>query len=175
VSTVSQPPTGYAVRPAASGDLSDVAALLAACDTHDLGFVEFTESQIRSQWANPELDLSTDSWLVTTHGGAAVAVAVLFVRQEHANLASWGSVHPDHRDRGLGAFLLDAVDARASVHRDLAPQDREVRVEIDILAVDRAAEQLLHARGYRAARRFWRMDRDLVPGTRAPEIGRAHV
>ena len=166
-------PEGYRVRAARWGDLSRVGELLLAADMADWGEVDFTEEFLREDWARPGFDLSTGTWLVEEAGGdGAVAYAWLLGLDEHRQLDGWGVIHPEHRGRGLGTFLMDVVEAQAQELLALAPANEPVVLSWGVIAPDRPGHELLERRGYRPVRYFWRMAIDLddpVPEVRPPE------
>ncbi len=158
------PPRGYTVRPATWNDLAGVAELFLRADTADWGEADVTEMVIRHDWDDPNLDLATDTWLVSEEApggaGAANLVAYAFVLSvdSHRQLQAWGVVDPSHRGRGLGSYLLDVMEARAAEHAELAPAEGEVVFRPGAIAPDDAAHRLIEGRGYRLVRHFWRME-----------------
>jgi mycothiol synthase len=162
-------PPGYAVRPATWDDLDAVAELLQVADLADLGETDFFIDELKDDWRQPLLDMATDTWLVTRNGEAC-AYTWLLGRNSHRDLDSWGVVHPEHRGRGLGMFLLDVVERRAAEHQALVPPGEQATLLLHILAVDTAAHTLLLRRGFELVRHFWRMDIDLenAPAPPAP-------
>jgi mycothiol synthase len=151
------PPPGYAVRPATWHDLEAVGTLLRAADLADLGEVDFSIEELKDDWRQPQLDMASDTWLVTSDGQAC-AYTWLLGRNSHRDLDSWGVVHPGHRGRGLGTFLLDVVERRAAEHAALALAGESATLLLHTLGVDTAARALLEGRGFQLARHFWRMD-----------------
>lgn len=162
------PPPGYTVRPATWDDLDAVAKLLVAADLADLGEQDFFIEELQDDWRQPQLDMATDTWLVTSNGEAC-AYTWLLGRNSHRDLDSWGVVHPEHRGRGLGAFLLEAVERRAAEHGALLPPGEQATLLFHTLAVDDAARQLLLGRGFDLVRHFWRMDIELEETPAPPE------
>jgi mycothiol synthase len=162
------PPLGYSVRPATWDDLDAVAKLLVVADLADLGEQDFFIEELQDDWRQPQLDMATDTWLVTSNGEAC-AYTWLLGRNSHRDLDSWGVVHPEHRGRGLGAFLLEAVERRAAEHGALAPPGEEATLLFHTLAVDDAARELLLSRGFDLVRHFWRMDIELEEAPAASE------
>src|SRR5439155_20970867 len=164
-------PTGYTVRPAAWGDLGDVARMLRTIDIHDTGHPDMGESELASDWRHPGLVLATDTWLVFDADGNLTAYAWLLPRDGHVRLNGWGAVHPDHRGRGIGTLLLDLSEGRAVEHRAEAPPERDVEIEIGTMAPDHDVRAMLETRGFRNVRQFWRMEIALEPGmTAGPDL-----
>jgi mycothiol synthase len=165
--TAIAPPTGYAVRPASWDDLSGVVELFRRADLADWGSVDVTEMVVRHDWEDPNLDLATDTWLVLEEAPAdsvaslPVAYASLLPIDAHRQLQAWGVVHPDHRGRGLGSFLLDVMETRALEHVPLAPADGEVVLRPGVIGPDEPGHRLVESRGYTLIRHFWHMERDL--------------
>jgi mycothiol synthase len=153
---------GYFARPGTSEDLAAVGALARAVDEHDWGRANTSDEEIAEQWSVPGLDLATDTWLIW-FGPELCGYAWLLARKDHCELDGWGVVHPEHRGRGLGAFLLDMVEARAAQHESLAPPGQRVVHRNDVAAPDRPAHDLLEGRGFSLDRHFWRMDVELGP------------
>jgi mycothiol synthase len=162
----SNPPEGYEARAARWEDVSTVAAMLGAADIADVGEPDFTEQMLRDDWRLPELDLASDTWLVT-RGKEVVAYGWLLPRDEHRQLDGWGVVHPDHRGRGLGTYLVRRADERAAEHAALAPSGTEVVLRSGVPGPDAAAHRLCERHGYRLVRTGWRMSIDL-PGDVEP-------
>jgi mycothiol synthase len=150
-------PAGYVARPATWDDLEAVGALLRAADLADLGEVDFSIEELKDDWRQPQLDMSSDTWLVTSDGEAC-AYTWLLARNSHRDLDSWGVVHPDHRGRGLGTFLIEVVERRAAEHAALTPSGERSTLLFHTLGVDTAARTLLESRGFELTRHFWRMD-----------------
>ena len=160
-------PEGYRIRPADPTDLQAVTALLVAADLADSGRPAFDEDFVRAQWSRHGFDLATDTWLVVGPDSGAAAYAQ--AREETAELVtSWGVVHPDHRRRGIGAYLLEQVEERAA---GLMPEGGHLLVSVT--ATDRAAATLAVARGYERYRstRMMEIDRSVRVETVEPPPG----
>jgi mycothiol synthase len=166
---MSKPPTGYTSRGATPGDLGAVLRLLDACDVHDWGEPDFTEDALRQEWSHAGLDLGIDTWLVLHPADGVVGYGWLLPRAGHTRLDGRGAVHPGHRGRGVGTYLLDRMEARAAEHRALAPADRPMQFGVDTNAPDHIVHRMLEARGFRPVRHFWRMDIELAPRLRRPD------
>jgi len=158
------PPPGYRQRAATWDDLRGVTELFRATDLADWGTVDMTEVAVRHDWEDPHLDLPRDTWLVFQDDGheeLPIAYASLLALDDHRHLQAWGVVHPSHRGRGLGSYLLDLTEARAAEHPQLAP-DGEVLLRPGVAGSDQAAHRMVEARGYRLVRHYWRMEAPLT-------------
>jgi mycothiol synthase len=157
---VPPPPDGYSTRPATPEDFDAVLSVAQSADLADWGAIDYTAEFLRSEWALPGLNLRADTWLVE-HDGDAAAYAWLLARDEHRELDGWGVVHPGHRGRGLGPYLLDLVEARAREHAGATASGAALRW--GVLGPDAAAHRLLECRGFEQVRQTWRMDIRLDP------------
>src|SRR5439155_9430226 len=133
---------GYANRPATGADFDAVVAVIQAADLADLGELDYTEEFLRHEWSFPQLELSTDTWLIE-RDGEVCAYAWLMARDEHRQMDGWGVVHPEHRGRGLGAELIDRVVTRARGHAALAPGTDEAVVRWGVIGPDTVAHELV--------------------------------
>ena len=164
------PPAGYEVRAAEWNDLATVMELFGPADLADWGELDVTEVSMRHDWEDPHLDLARDTWLVVEEDAPdrAVAYGSLLALAEHRQLQAWGVVHPSHRGRGVGGFLLDMAEAVAAEHAALAPPDGEIVLRPGVIGPDEAAHRLVESRGFRPIRHFWRMDAALTDDLLAP-------
>lgn len=150
-------PDGYELRAPVPADLDAVAAVLAADDLDDAGQVVLDADFVRAAWSRADLDLGTDAWVVTNAVGTVVGYGQA-TPEESGAVESWGVVHPEHRERGIGSTLLDRIEERAT---ELLAGHPEPRFRNAINAADHSAAALLRTRGLRAAHHFWHMQIDL--------------
>ena len=166
-------PEGYSVRAATREDFDRVLALIRAADTADWGEPDFTEEGLRYEWGIRDLDLSTDTWLIERDRGdgpdrGACGYGWLLGRMEHRQLQGWIVVHPEHRGRGIEAWLLDLAERRADEHATLAPAGATVLLHQGAVEPDRAGKALLASRGYEHVRISWQMRTSLEPPLPTP-------
>lgn len=160
------PPPGYAVRRPAPDDLTSVGEFLVAVTTAEFGEPDYSEEDLRDEWA--EMDLADDAWLVLAPDGRIVGYTAVS-HQAHVRIDADGYVHPEHADRGVGTFLVRVTEARAREHVPLAPDGARVVLNNGINGRNAAARGLLEREGYAAARHFWRMVIDLAVAPPAPD------
>ncbi|GAA0404021.1 putative acetyltransferase, GNAT [Acrocarpospora corrugata] len=162
-------PAGYEFRAPTPDDLAAVAAVLIADDL-GAGQSILGAGFVGAEWARTGFDLATDAW-VALDGAAVIVGYGQASPEEPGAVRSWGTVHPEHRSRGIGSALLDRIEERA---RELLGDLPAARLRHSMNADDHAAAALLQARGLRPVRHFWYMGIDLAelqePGPPPPGI-----
>jgi GNAT superfamily N-acetyltransferase len=108
------PPVPYTVRPAEVNESGAIAALIAVCDRAVDALPSYIESDLLDDWRRNDFVLDRDTWVVESPDNEIVGYAEIAC--EGPTLASFGAVHPDHRRRGLGSYLIDRIEERALVH-----------------------------------------------------------
>lgn len=144
-------PAGFRARPASPADAARAAAVVCAYEADELGAAETTAEDVADDWRG--LDPERDVWLVDDESGATVAYGALLAEGE-ATVVGDGYVAPGSRGRGLGRYLVEAMEARG---RELG---RTV-LQTCVLERDAAARQLLAALGFVPVRRFVQMTIEL--------------
>jgi GNAT superfamily N-acetyltransferase len=99
----------------------------------------------------PELDGYQRGEAIVAYGQA--------MREEPTVVESCGVVHPGHRGRGIGSWLLDRIQQRASGLLAGVPSPRFRHA---VNAGDRPAAAMLQARALRPVRHFWHMQIELA-------------
>src|SRR5512134_1581609 len=151
-------PAGYEVRAPRPADADAVGDVLVADQREHAAEPVLEAGFVREVWSRPGFDLAVDAWVVID--GSEAIVAYGQVRPEEPDLVgSWGVVHPEHRGRGIGSWLFDRIEARAS---ELLADVPTPRFRHSVNAGDRAAESILRDRGMRPVRHFWHMQIDLT-------------
>jgi ribosomal protein S18 acetylase RimI-like enzyme len=132
-------------------------ALLQASDVAAWGDSDWTESDLRDDWAR--LDLDRDAWLVELDGRLA-GVAHLLDRKG-GRFVGDAYVHPDLTGRGVGSHLLDLLETRVRARSSEWPDGERIVVQVAHLIGDRDAPGLFRRKGYDRARSFFRMVADV--------------
>jgi mycothiol synthase len=153
-------PPAYRFRAPTPDDLDAVAELLVASDLHDAGQSFLDAGFLQDQWSRVGFAPATDAWVVV-HGENAIVGYGQARREVPTILESWAVIHPGHRGRGLGAWLLGRIQQRAS---ELLAGVPSARFRHAINAGDRAAAAMLAASGLHPVRHFWYMQFDLPAG-----------
>jgi len=151
------------VRRPEAAELQTVLELVRAHDEAVYRESDWTENDLREEWAKAELE--RDAWLVELDGRVA-GYAILEVRRD-GSLVADGYVHPGARERGIGTELLRLTEARALA--EVAPgETRPLRNAT--LAGDACTPNLYSTHGYAPVRHFWKMVVDLDDSLSQPEI-----
>jgi mycothiol synthase len=87
--------------------------------------------------------------VVVEEDGRLVAYAA-FIRNDYVDVY----VHPEARNRGLGALLLEWSERRG---RERTSPEQEVRIGQVVTSTNADAQRLLESRGYTPVRTYWRM------------------
>jgi mycothiol synthase len=160
-------------RPIGPADVPAWAALLAAIQAVDGGDEHFSEQDLREDFSDPYADFARGSVAVYDGNTMAGFGSVLARSAADPVHEMWqqGGVHPAYRDRGLGGRLLDwAERAAVPLHRERYP-GRPLALSAGCLSSNDGAVALHAAHGYRQARWFHGMTRDLaapLPDVPAP-------
>jgi len=157
-------PDDYEIRSPTFDDVEAVSDMLVATDIADAGVSESDADLIRDQWSSPGFEPSEDAWVVTDPNGTVVAYANVSPEGE-AKLKSWGGVHHDHRGRGLGAALLDRMEARTSERLRGIPG---AVLHTAVNDTDAAAAALVRSRGFEHVRTFRHLQIGLDGSPRDP-------
>jgi mycothiol synthase len=153
-------------RPLEPGDARNWAALMAAMQATEGGWLYLTEQDLLEEFSYPDRDLARGSAAI--YDGAALAGYGLITLRSSADpvheVRFEGGVHPRYRGRGLGGRLLDwAETAVIPLHQERYP-GRPMSMSGEFLSANAAATALYAARGYGPVRRFHGMFRELTTG-----------
>jgi mycothiol synthase len=166
--TLAALPAGYDARPATLDDLPGTVATLNAAARALLGVDTHTSESWARDWQMPGFDLATDTQLVLAPDGSVAGYANVWDLDPHTAPETWGAVHPAHRGRGLGTYLLRWAEARAAFAVAQAPARERVALQAWINNLDTGAHALLRAEGFDVVRHNLRMVIDLDAPPPAP-------
>ena len=154
-------------RPATLADLPEVLSLAQASDVVLIGESDWTETDLREEWA--DYDLERDVFLLEL-GGRLAGYAAFQRRGSSGRMLADGYVHPELTGRGVGTELLRLTEQRAREEVASVPPGERAYLQNAALASDPAAPALYAAQGYEEVRRSWRMVIDLErpPEPRVP-------
>ncbi len=162
-------PEGYTLRNASWDDLQPVVDLIyAVCEEDGDTTIATPIEEMREIWEDPNLDMSTDTFVVTNANGKVVGYEEFYNRSEHAALIGDGYVHPTEMGKGIGTTLLRALDERCRT--EIAKADPELRVFVhNTMAIgDTTSREMHENEGYKPIRFFWRMEIELDEAPPAP-------
>ncbi|MGH2817983.1 MAG: GNAT family N-acetyltransferase [Actinomycetota bacterium] len=114
----------------------------------------FTREWLLHDWRRPRFVISRDTRVVVAPEGGPAAYVEIYDSVPRAEVESAGRVHPDHRGRGIGAYLLGWAEDRA---RELA-RGHAVELYVDSSGADTSAAALLRSRRFHVVRHFWHME-----------------
>jgi mycothiol synthase len=166
-------PDGYTARPA-RGDEAEAEAILGlirACDLAEAGETDdWTVQDVLEDWRGLG-DIAAKTLVIRAPEGQLAAYAEVGSHGE-GQIHQDVYVHPEHRDRGLGTFITQELEARAQQMLGEHPAGMRVVLSTGINRGNEDAVRLLEAEGYEQARNFWRMALDMQappPEPRWPE------
>jgi GNAT superfamily N-acetyltransferase len=151
-------PTGYSTRQATVSDAPAVAGLIATCEQALTGQSRTTTAAVENDWIG--YDLADSAVCVLDAAGAIVAYADIFNRS-YRIVNVYGYVHPAHRGRGLGSWLVSWGEQWIEERMRQAPDGVRVVVQHYVRDIDVAYRRHIEAAGYREVRRVYVMERDL--------------
>jgi mycothiol synthase len=135
-------------------DAQALADLIVACEVVDMGVSDTNVDEVLADWE--EIDLRDESIALVAPDGSLAAYADM-AKNGYASPAVYGYVHPDHRGRGLGAWLVAWGEDWALRHQHLAPENAQISVRHFVVDTNAGAKELLSALGYASARTIYYM------------------
>jgi mycothiol synthase len=163
-------PAGYTARPAAIDDVEAAATLLNTCSQALTGRDETSTEALRLEWEVPGFDPATGVRLVFAPGSRLVGYADFFdIDEPCVRMKSWCSVHPNHRERGILAHLLEWAGSRARQSLSKAPAGARVVLATYAIHEDRAAIDVIRRHRFEPVRCTYTMVTDLDEAPPAPQ------
>jgi mycothiol synthase len=154
------------VRAPTADDARTVAELIAACEFTDTGRAEMTIEELVGDWQ--EIEPSEEAVVVTAPDGFVAAYADVLNRS-YVSVSVYGYVHPEHRGRGVGSYLVRWGEEWTRERMSMAPEGARVVVQHYLNTSNEAAQRLLEASGYAAVRGYYRMTVQLEQTPPPPE------
>lgn len=148
-------PAGYSCRPPTLDDVALVAELMAACVRVDGGAQGTTVEHVLDDWR--DVDLGEEAVLVLAPDGTAAGYADV-INRAFVSLSVYGYVHPEHRKRGIGAWLVGWGEGWMRDRLYLAPEGAAVVVKHYVISTSEDTRRLLESRGYEAVRGTYVME-----------------
>ena len=140
-------------------------AVLQAADSAVYGDSDWTESELREEW--DDLDLERDAWLVFLDGSLAGVAHLLDIRG--GRCVGDAYVHPEFTGRGVGSRILELLEERSREREPEWPDGERIVLECAHLVGDERAPRLFACRGFERVRSGFRMVIDLSDDDPAPE------
>lgn len=162
-------PEGYSGRAPRADDQEAIVGLIAAFEIADEGRAEVSLDDVRGAWERARFDRKKDAWVVDAPDGAIAGYADVWPREDYAHIEGDGYVHPEHRGRGIGRWLVQAMKRRAAELATRAEACTKVLLRSTVIAADGDACVLFESEGFTTGRHFWRMAIDLREPTPEPE------
>jgi GNAT superfamily N-acetyltransferase len=151
-------PEGYSSRPATWDDMDNMVAMVNAAARAITGRDEITAKDYQVDLQLPAFHLETDLQLVLSPEGEVVGLCEFWdLAEPHVRYNIWGRVHPDHRNNGIGSYLLEWVDRRAEKSMLHAPDGARVILQSYVPALLKDADVLFCQNGYQLIRHALRM------------------
>ena len=159
-------PEGFTVRGARLEDVEPALKLFNSWSQSVIQENEITdEGAIRNEWRSPGFDPAEDIRLVfAPNGEMAGYIEVWTTAKPPVHPWIWGRVHPNYEGWGIGTWMLQWGEERASQALKNVPDDLRFAPRVGIYSKAEKSKKLFEELGYRYIRSSYRM----VIGMQAP-------
>ena len=151
-------PEEYKTTVPSGENAEEVVALIVACQLADTSEEDMSLDELIDDWH--ELDLATKAVVVVAPDGRIAGYADVISRS-YVTVSVYGYVHPDHRERGIGAYLVAWGERWTRNHIPQAPDNARVVVQHYVNAANEGARKLLEFVGYEPVRGVYVMETEL--------------
>ncbi|MGH3144325.1 MAG: GNAT family N-acetyltransferase, partial [Rubrobacter sp.] len=151
-------PEGYTTRAPRLEDAEMVTALISASELADTGASDMSLEELLDDW-HP-LDLAEEAVVVVAPDGRAAGYADV-INRSFVTVSVYGYVHPDHRELGIGAYLISWGERWTRGRMSRAPENARVVVQHYISRINRAAQRLFEGLDYTPVRGIYVMETTL--------------
>ena len=166
MNTTTKLPEGFSSRPATFDDVDEIAVLMNQTDKAMYGFEDFDAEEFKSELEVPGFDMDADTRVVLSPDGKIVgyldvfAIAAIPVRP-----STFGRVHLDYMNLGIGSYLLEWGIERAKHVLEKVPADARVMANTWTASGYEPAAKLLEDHGFSLYRHYlgMRIDMDTRP------------
>jgi len=169
---IAHPPRGYTARPAAPEDAAAVADLINTCQLADGDQADLSPEDVLSDWEGSNLE--EESVVVIGQDGTLAASADI-VNRRYVQLSMYGYMRPEHKGRGLGAFLVNWGEVWAQDRMHLAPENARVLVQHYLRESNNSARRMLESLGYLPVRWYYWMGIEMSEPPPARRRSGAHL
>ena len=163
-------PIGFSNHPATTGDVEAVVDLHNICSVELTGKPRTDVARMAARWQQPIFDLQTDSQAILTKENQLVGYAEVWSSQPYTSPFAQAFVHPQERQRGVGAFLTNWIEERIRQDIPRTPEGARVAIIQDTLVTDEPSAQLLTEQGYEVVRYSLQMLMEMKSPPQAPLI-----
>ncbi len=125
---------------------------------------------VRRLLTDTEMDLDRHTAVVEDASGTVVAAGAVTVSPPFDEPVIHAAVPARHWENGVGAAVLAHLERLAEATVGRADGDATPAILVEALPAERGLERWLEAHGYRAARHFWMMRRELDEPVAAPPL-----
>ncbi len=150
-------PENIKVRCPTMDDVSAVLSLMLSRNRAEYKEANTTEEHIRNFWQDPDFNMNTNAWIVTTQNEQVIGYASVWHLQP-LRIYTYFTALPKYDYLHIKAGLLDLVERRAREFVSEAPIETRVTLATGIAEVNGVDQQLLARRGYRKVRGQYRME-----------------
>lgn len=157
----------YIVRPASTGDMEQIAAVINAHSQEVIGVPRaLIDADRRLRLARYVPDDAEK--LVAVFEDRVVGFEYLDYRPPYVAAAVGGAVHPDFSGQGIGTFLMRHVEQRVRDLLSQAPPEAQVVLQSNVFETDRRGRDLLAGCGLEPVRRWLYFEVELNNPPAAP-------
>lgn len=149
----------YSIRPGTPDDRDAMLALIAACETEEMGSPDPAMLDgVSALWQRSTFRWERDTWLACASDDGQRMLGYAHLHPvERTDLQAFASVHPAARGRGIGTALLAHIEQRAHEQLSRFAPDERVVLQQWITAPNELAHRLLEHAEYRVVRHMWGM------------------
>lgn len=153
-------PEGFDLRHPSPADLDAAQTLLDEVESAETGAPRRSPIDLAAFSRDPRVAPETNAWFALAPGGEPAGFAFVFWSGDAQGEAE-PFVHPDYRGLGLGAALLETIEARAAELASAAPPESHPRLHVFCGQNKVRRRGWLLDHGYRAVRESYLMALDL--------------